>query len=138
MTKQFLSKRLFALVLSLAMILGMLPVASLTVQATEYSSSVSANLQPGDILKPGARITAESITVNLQANGWGYESVVSDSDKQISVGWRGLEISEYENGAIQDSEYNYYYPYANGEKVSAWEVVSAEYGEDPWTQLPSH
>ena len=129
-------KRFLSILLSLALMLGLLPGMSLTAYATTYSGYISDDLQAGDILKPGARISAQKINVTLQANGWGSWSEVSTSVKQFSVEMRSLEISKNDNGSIRDNENKFCYPYANGEKVSAWVVVSfngGEYPSDPKT-----
>lgn len=130
--KRKLGRKLLSILLSLALMLGLMPGMSMTAYATTYSDSISDNLQEGDILKPGARYHGGNITVILQANGWGDENEMSNSEKQFSVEMGGLEISENDNGSIWDAEYNNYYPYANGEKVSAWKVVSFVGGENPW------
>lgn len=126
-------KRFLGILLSLVLVLGLMPGMSLTALATTYSGPIWDDLQAGDILKPDARYSAEKITVTLQANGWGSESEVSTSVKQFSVEMRGLEIQN--EGCItvvgEDYSYTYCYPYANGEKVSAWEVISYQSGENP-------
>ena len=126
-----IKKRLLSILLSLALMLGLLPGMSLTAYATTYSGFITDDLQVGDILKPGAEYWGDDITVILQANGWGDEYEMSTYEKQFSV--RELEISEDDNGSIWDNDnYNYCYPYANGEKVSSWKVVSIDGGEEPW------
>ena len=127
-------KRFLSILLSLALMLGLMPGMSMTAYATTYSDYISDDLQVGDILKPGARYFEDNITVILQANGWGSEGEASTSEKRFTVEMRGLEIRDEGCIEVEGEDYSstYCYPYANGEKVSAWEVVSFDGGEEPW------
>ncbi len=132
--RQRIGKVIMSFVLTLALVLGMLPGICLTASAATYSSLTWVeDLQVGDILKPGAELSASSMTVTLQANGWGSEGEISTSEKQFSPE-HDLRIQD--GGCIEvrgeDYSYTYCYPYANNEKVSAWKVVSFEGGMEPW------
>ena len=132
-----IKKRFLSILLSLALMLGLLPGMSMMAYATTYSDEIWDDLQVGDILKPGARYFGDNITVILQANGWGNENEMSTSGKQFSVERRGLEIRD--NGCIEvegdDYTYTYCYPYVNDVKVSAWKVVSVNIGDDYSTTI---
>ena len=131
--KRKLGRKLMSFLLTLAMIVGLMPGMGLTALAQEYSGSIYDDLQPGDILKPGAECT-DAMKVILKANGWGESWQVSTEDKQFDLE-DGMMIDSYD-GYIYDNDYNPCYPYANGEIVSAWEVVSVadgEYWDDPKT-----
>ena len=77
--KRKLGRKLLSFLLTLAMIVGLMPGMGLTALAQEYSGSIYDDLQPGDILKPGADCS-EKMTVILQANGWGESWEVSTED----------------------------------------------------------
>ena len=68
--KEKLGRKLLSFILTLAMVVGLMPGMGITVKAEEYSDSIYGDLQPGDILKPGAACFGR-MTVILQANGWG-------------------------------------------------------------------
>ncbi|MBQ9233177.1 MAG: hypothetical protein IJ167_03975, partial [Lachnospiraceae bacterium] len=125
--KRKLGRKLLSFLLTLALVLGLMPGMGLTAKAQEYSGFIYGNLQPGDILKPGAECSGE-MKVILKANGWGDSSEVSTEDKQFDSS-HGVRI-DGDEGFIWDNEYNACYPYANGGRVSAWEVVSVVDGED--------
>ena len=125
--KRKLGRKLLSFLLTLAMIVELMPGMGLTALAQEYSGSIYDDLQPGDILKPGADCS-EKMTVILQANGWGDDWQVSTEDKQFDAEY-GVRIDGYD-GYIYDNDDNPCYPYANGEIVRAWEVVSVADGDN--------
>lgn len=132
--KQEHGKKLMGVLFMLAMLFGLLPGMRTTVLAAIYSSSIFGNLKMGDILEPGASFNADNKTIVLQADGYctgnAPEYTKQTANKTLAI-MSQIEIkNENDNvGAIEvneGQEYKSYFPYANGAKADAWEVVSVE------------
>ena len=133
--------KLLGILLSLVMVLGLMSGMSLTAYAETYDSNVD-KLQAGDILEPGAGFYANGKTITLLANGYataeGYGDNATYTQGTTDVSYMGsgnLRVSSESNwlGAIEaeiDHNSVYYYPYVNGAKAEAWQVVAVE--GDEW------
>ena len=134
-------RRILSILLTLALVLGLMPGMSLTAYAETYDSHVD-NLQAGDILEPGASFDAMDNTVIFQAGGWctrqGYEepaTYTQGTEDKTFNNLQNVRVFSEDGylGAIEDEEdYTKYYPYANGAKADVWKVVSVEGGDEPW------
>ncbi|SFW54673.1 hypothetical protein SAMN02910280_0375, partial [Ruminococcus flavefaciens] len=112
---------------------GLFARSAITANAETYSSHVM-ELQVGDILEPGAMYDANGKTIILQAGGYctgggqgdnvtytqGTQDVIPENLMMLRVSSENDTL-----GAIGDMP-NSYYPYANGAKVDAWQVVSVQ------------